>query len=202
MTDKPTVLLFDLGGVIVPWVGFDELPKLAGLSRDETVERFSSSDVANAYEVGKCDDATFMRAAIELFELDLTPDAFQAHWNSWVHPPYPGTLQALGSLRSEFTIACLSNTNASHWAHLKTLIDPDKVFDLPMASHLIRSAKPNPECFEIALSKLDLPADQVWFFDDSAGNVRAANAMGIKAFQVDPKTGVIPTLKDLGLLPA
>jgi len=61
---KPKVLLFDLGGVIVRWVGLDELGKITGLNRDEVGARFAASTVFRDYEIGHCGDDVFAKALI------------------------------------------------------------------------------------------------------------------------------------------
>jgi len=39
---RPKILLFDLGGVIVPWVGLEALADLNKITRDEVAERFNA----------------------------------------------------------------------------------------------------------------------------------------------------------------
>jgi putative hydrolase of the HAD superfamily len=195
-----THLLFDLGGVIVPWVGVETLMDLTGLTRDDVTARMVGSDIFNAYEIGACDDATFCAEMVSLFDLDMAPADFPALWNSWVHAPFPGTLAALETLKATYTIACLSNTNALHWAHLQSLIDPYDSFHHAFASQLIQAAKPNPQSYRIPLSIMGVSAESVHFFDDTLVNVEAARAVGMQATHVDRKVGVLPTLRQLGLL--
>ena len=56
----PKVLLFDLGGVIVRWTGLDALAKMTGITREDVVEKFGHSSVFSDYEIGLCDDETFI----------------------------------------------------------------------------------------------------------------------------------------------
>ncbi len=197
---QPKILLFDLGGVIVPWIGLDELARMTGLSREEVLNRFASNPIFLQYETGDCDDQTFLNEAIRVYNLDLSTAEFKTIWNDWVRPPYTDTEGVLQSLRKNYTTACLSNTNASHWAHIKTMIDPDEVFDHAFASHLIKAAKPNVNSYEITLEQLGAAPEDVWFFDDTEMNIDAARELGITAFHVDREIGVIPILKSLDLI--
>ena len=43
MALKPKILLFDLGGVIVPWVGMEALAKTNDISQREVSKRFASN---------------------------------------------------------------------------------------------------------------------------------------------------------------
>jgi putative hydrolase of the HAD superfamily len=197
---KKDVLLFDLGGVIVPWVGIDSLMERQGVSRGTIVEMFAQSETFNAYEAGQCDDLTFSREMVELFDMDMPAEAFGALWNSWVHPPFPNTLETLKTLRQNYTLACLSNTNALHWAHLNEIIQLDEIFDYCFASHIIGVAKPAPRSFQIPLEKMDVSASDVVYFDDTTLNVEAAREQGIETYHVDRRKGVMPVLKALKLI--
>jgi len=199
---KPKVLLFDLGGVIVRWVGLDELAKMTGLSRDAIGERFAASEIFAAYETGHCDDDSFAQAFIAEFDLGITQAEAKELWNSWVQESYVGTKDMLIKLRTDYTIACLSNTNELHWGHLPTHINIDDYFDYSYASHLINAAKPDPQSYYIPSQDMDVNPSDIWFFDDTLINVEAARTSGMKAYHVDRKVGVIPTLQTLGLLPA
>ncbi|MEP3891576.1 MAG: HAD-IA family hydrolase [Hellea sp.] len=198
---KPKVLLFDLGGVIVRWVGLDALAEITGLPREIVIDRFAASEIFSAYETGRCGDDVFAQELITQFGLAISLPAAKDLWNSWVQESYAGTKSMLVSLRKDYTIACLSNTNALHWGHLPSHINIDDYFDHSYASHLINSAKPDPVSYQIPVQEMGFNPHDVWFFDDTMINVEAAKAAGLEAFHVDREVGVIPTLKELGLLP-
>ena len=200
VVSKPKVLLFDLGGVIVRWVGLDELARTTGRPREDVIDAFASSDIFNRYETGHCSDDEFADELNQLFGLGLNLTDAKSLWNSWVQESYDGTKEMLSALRKDYHIACLSNTNALHWAHLPTHIDVNAYFDDSFASHLIKAAKPSPESYLIPIQDMGVSSSDVWFFDDTLINVEAAKDVGMRAFHVDRTVGVIPTLKELGLL--
>ncbi len=191
------VLLFDLGGVIVPWRGIEALMAHTGVSRAEVIAILAASDVFNAYETGQCDDETFSKEMVCLFDYKLSLSEFSDLWNSWVKPPFPDILDTLSSLKSEYTLACLSNTNALHWAHLSRMFDLNETFDYCFASHLIHVAKPDPRSFTIPLETMGVKASDVLFFDDTKINVEAASQEGLTAYQVNPSVGVLPILSPM-----
>ncbi|RKQ69768.1 HAD superfamily hydrolase (TIGR01509 family) [Litorimonas taeanensis] len=194
------VLLFDLGGVVVPWVGLDALSKNHGLTRDAVIAKLSASEIFHAYEIGACDDETFLEEMIELFNMNISPENFASMWNSWVHPPFHNTLETLAALKSKYIIACLSNTNALHWEHLKAMFNLSDIFDYAFASHEISAAKPDDESYIIPLKSMGVLAADVTFFDDTLMNVEAAQKLGITAHHVDRTVGVLPTLTKLGII--
>lgn len=198
--NPPRVLLFDLGGVIVRWTGLDELSRLAGLPRDEVINIFAKSKILSDYEVGRCDDDVFTEEMRAIFKLDMDARTFKREWCRWVGETYTGTKEALTVLRKDYTIACLSNTNALHWQHLPTHIKTEDFFDHSFASQIMGAAKPSPESYYIPLHDMKVSPSDVWFFDDTEINIKAAEAVGMKAFHVDRAVGAVPKLKELGLL--
>lgn len=191
------VLLFDLGGVIVPWRGIEALIAHTQASRAEIINLLTHSDIFNAYETGQCDDRVFLKEMVQLFDYNISLSEFSNMWNSWVKPPFPNILETLLSLKGKYTLACLSNTNALHWAHLSAMFNLNAVFDYCFASHLIQVAKPDPRSFTIPLEIMNVKAADVIFFDDTEINVRVASQEGLTAYHVNPSEGVVPILNSL-----
>jgi len=110
MAVKPKILLFDLGGVIVPWVGIEALAEFNDIPREEVSDRFARNEIFREFERGQASEADFLNELPRVFDL---PDGDVADlWNNWVYAPFPGILSALSSLKSKFTLGCLSNTNS------------------------------------------------------------------------------------------
>lgn len=196
----PEILLFDLGGVIVPWVGIEELAKLSEISVSEVKRRLKASSIFHDYETGQCSDDAFTAEMVTVFELSSSQDDFAKLWNSWVHATYPNTKSTLKTLRQKFQLACLSNTNALHWNYIGRHIDLSQYFDVGFASHEIGYAKPDLESYRYVLDVLEASPNVLWFFDDTLENVEAARELGITSYHVDNQKGVVPILKDLGLI--
>lgn len=198
MTPKPKILLFDLGGVIVPWVGMEALAAHNNIPRAEVSDRFDASETFRAFERGHATEADFIAELPRMFDLPDTDIA--ALWNSWVHAPYPGTLDALANLKTRFTTACLSNTNPLHWTHLNKMFSTEKTFHHAFASHEIQEAKPDATSYLKPIEMMNCAAEDVWFFDDTEANIEGARAVGLTTFHVDRSVGVLPLLKELNLL--
>jgi len=186
MAVKPKILLFDLGGVIVPWVGIEALAEFNDIPHEEVSDRFARNEIFRDFERGQASEADFLKELPRAFDL---PDGDVADlWNSWVHAPFPGILSALSTLKSKFTLGCLSNTNSLQ-------------FHFPFASHHLQEAKPDEACFTKAVNIMGAAPENVWFFDDSSANIEAAQALGLTAYHVDRRVGVLPVLKKLKLIP-
>lgn len=195
------VILFDLGGVLVESTGRDRLATLLpyALGGDEIMERWLGSAAVKQFERGFISEETFARQFIEEWRLPLEPAAFIDSFGEWVTGWYDGAESLVRRLRAYHHVACLSNTNAIHWARLAQVAAS---FDSCFASHLTGTLKPEREAFEHVLANLRVPAGTVYFFDDLAPNVDAARAVGMNAFQVAGFADVEPILRAHGLGPS
>lgn len=191
------VLLFDLGGVVVESVGLATLERLLPhLGQEEILKRWLGSSAVGGFESGVISQEAFARAFLSEWPLGMAPAQFLEEFSSWVRGYLPGARELLSGLRTRHRIACLSNTNAAHWARLDGI---DEVFDVCIASHLTGYLKPDRRAFEDALRRLGVEASQVCFFDDLSGNVAAARELGMQAFQVRGVAETASALRGLGI---
>lgn len=176
--DRESVLLFDLGGVLLENRMFDELKRLTGtdVSPAELVERWLKNPVARRFERGHCGAEEFAAAAVADLDLTMAPEEFLAAFAGWPQGLSAGAETLLADLRTRHRVGCLSNSNEVHWT--EELTSP---FDFAFSSHLIGHVKPDREAFEHVLHALDVEADQVHFFDDAESNVAAARALRLNA---------------------
>lgn len=199
---KSTVLLFDLGGVLINWTGLGELRRLTGdrFSHEQIRRRMIANPRFKDFERGRCDPLTFAAASIAEWGLPFGADEFIDVFRSWAGRPYPGVFKSLAKLRGRFTLACLSNTNELHWDLLLQEVGVGPALDHHFASHLMGLAKPEAAAYRHVLTALDARPQEVVFFDDGPENVEAAKALGLDAHLVDAQQGVHPVLARLGLI--
>jgi len=191
------VLLFDLGNVVIESTGLVTLERLLPqLDREEVLRRWLASSAVRGFESGALPQDAFARAFLAEWPLHMAPAQFLVEFATWVRGFLPGARDLLSGLRRRHRIACLSNTNSAHWARLDGIED---VFDLCIASHITGYLKPDRETYEDALRRLGVGAAQVFFFDDLPGNVAAARAVGIQAFQVKGVAETASALRALGI---
>jgi putative hydrolase of the HAD superfamily len=213
MTTPPPLICFDLGRVLVriceSWA---EAFAHAGLSgpppdpKDPAARRAISARV-HAFETGTISADEFADAVGALLE---QPSAvIHRILDSWLRGPTPGATALLDDLRARgHRIACLSNTNARHWALMSRWDGTENLLwpriDLRLASHELGLRKPDDAIYA-ALEKTArvAPADIV-FFDDLAENVAAARARGWRAVEVpvcpDPVAAMRSWLAENGFL--
>ena len=179
------VLLFDLGGVLIDFAGFDELSHLlpGGVSRDEIRERWISSPSVQRFERAEITPQEFARGVVPELGLDLGPDEFIEAFVDWARGLYPGARSLLNGLQKVARLACLSNSNELHTPLHRQSIEP--LMDRYFFSDEIGKVKPDREIYEHVIRDLDVPPRRIAFFDDTPVNVEAAREVGISAYEVD-----------------
>jgi glucose-1-phosphatase len=196
---RPALFLFDLGGVIVENAGFDALQALDGRSRSlpELKARWLASPAVRSFEIGASTPEEFASAFIAEWPLAISPTDFVEEFSGWPKGLYPGASELLAQLRAVSRVACLSNSNAIHWARFDGFREH---FDVSLSSHLLGAVKPDDTCFERALTACDAKSGQTAYFDDAEPNVVAASRLGIRAFLVDGVDDVRRVIREQGWL--
>ncbi len=186
-----SVLLFDLGGVLIDVAGVEGLAPLlpAPIEAEALQARWQACQSVLDYGTGLLTTDEFVARFIHEWHLPVTAPAFLDAWQASVRGWLPGAASLLDELRPRFRLAALSNSNAAHWDRLAALGVLD-AFDLAVGSHQLGLRKPTPAIFDETLARLGAPASTVLFFDDSQANVEAARARGMQAAHVDGPAAV------------
>jgi HAD superfamily hydrolase (TIGR01509 family) len=194
------VLLFDLGGVLIDFAGFAELPRLLpGTPEPSAVRRrWIDSETVHVFERGDIGPGEFARRFVGEWDLELEPEAFLRELEAWARDPYEGATDLLEILRKDFRIACLSNSNELHTTRHRRAIG--RYIDHQIFSNEVGLAKPDPEIFDLAIRTLEVPAHRIAFFDDTAVNVEVAAEAGMDAHLVDGIDELELCLHRIGIL--
>lgn len=194
------VLLFDLGGVLIDFAGFEELGRLfsGGVSRDEIRERWISSPSVQRFERAEITPHDFARGVVQELQLDLSPDEFIEAFIEWARGPYPGARSLLGRLQNSHTLACLSNSNVLHTPLHRRSMEP--LLERYYFSDELGRVKPEREIFEYVVGDLGVAPRRIAFFDDTPVNVQAAREVGMIAFEVDGIVELETQLQLLGVI--
>ena len=194
------VLLFDLGGVLIDFAGFEEMRRLLPQvsDRSEIRDRWIHSASVQLFERGDITPEEFARRLVEEFQLELSAEEFLREFVSWARGPYPGAVSLLRQLRATHRIACLSNSNELHTPIHRASIHPH--VDSFYFSDEIGLVKPDREIFDYVIRDLAVSPRRIAFFDDTPVNVEAARNAGLSAFLVDGIAELEAHLQSLGLI--
>lgn len=197
----PSLILFDLGGVLVESTVFDQLNRLLSkpICTNHLKERWLKSPSVRQFERGQLRAFEFANLFVEEWKLSVSTDTFLEEFSAWPHALYPGAKELIQELRRYFQVGCLSNSNPLHWATLKDEVEG--LFDIVLCSHLLGSVKPDPAIFVRALQECNVQPRDIYFFDDCIANVHAAHSLNINAFCVNGFSSVLHIMQLHGLIP-
>jgi HAD superfamily hydrolase (TIGR01509 family) len=200
MSKIPSVIVFDLGGVLVEWDGIEPLKKLSDgrLTRDMARRFWLESPWAKKFETGRCTPREFAVGVIEELNLLLSPDEFIRQFISWDRGMLPGALDLLERLRSIFLLVCLSNNKELHWPPLRDKVGLDRKFDYCFISHEMGLMKPDEKAFLHVIKKVGRRPEEFLFFDDNQECIETAFKLGMSAFCVQGVTGIESVLQKIG----
>jgi putative hydrolase of the HAD superfamily len=194
------VLLFDLGGVLIDFAGFEELaPLMTGaVDRAAVRERWIGSESVQRFERAEITPRRFAAGVIEELQLHLSPDEFLTVFVDWARGLYPGARSLLERIPKSYRLACLSNSNELHTPLHRRSMEP--LMEKYYFSDELGLVKPHRGVYEHVVRDLDVPPGRIAFFDDTSINVEAARDVGIVAFEVDGITELEAQLQMLGVL--
>ena len=196
-----TVVLFDLGNVLVEVTGYRVIADWLGESDlDAVVAHWLESPTVQQFERGQCSVDTFASAILSDYQIDMTPTDFLAAFKAWPQGLSAGAAQLVRDANRSSTVACFSNTNVIHWNSQTDHAQIRNMFDATFASHEIGFVKPEPAAFEHVVKALGVQAEEIVFLDDAEANVRAARDIGIQAHRVYGVDEARAALTNLDLL--
>ncbi len=200
MGERVTLVVFDLGGVVVricrTW---EEACRAAGIEHragiDDPGLQARRREVVKLYERGLigCDEF-FERVAGATGGCYRADEVRRVH-DSWLLGEYAGVGTLVDDLHaSGMETGVLSNTNHSHWQIMAGRDEPAmKGSPTPWrtghchASHLLGLAKPDRAIYDEFAKRAGRVGrtGEIIFFDDLAENVDAARAAGWRSERID-----------------
>jgi putative hydrolase of the HAD superfamily len=130
----------------------------------------------------------------------LTFDEFFEAWNLALDPQPIQDNSLFESLRKDFRLGLLSNTDPIHVAHLEATYDFFRFFPKSTRTYScsIGSSKPSPLIFRDALRALRSKAEESVFIDDVETYVDAARSLGIHGIHYQNPAHLRGELNSLG----
>ncbi len=196
----PSLLLFDLGGVLIESAVFEHLNELLPMPIENTAlkEQWLHSPAVQLFERGECSPEAFAEHFIAEWGLTITSQAFLEGFAIWPRQFFPGAREIIRDLRTNYRVGCLSNSNPLHWQRFEGI---EQEFDITLLSHRLGAVKPDQDIFVKALRECNADPADIYFFDDCSANVNAAQNLGISAFHVDGFESLKDVIKTQGLMP-
>jgi HAD superfamily hydrolase (TIGR01549 family) len=177
-------VIFDLGGVIVPFdftIGYKQLEPLCEIAAADLPARIAATGLVKQLESGQISADGFYIRLADALNLQITIEEFREIWCSvfQTHTLVPEEL--LESIARTHRLILLSNTNSIHFDMILKAYPALRHFHAHVLSHEAGFLKPEPEIYHAAIATAGCTAEECFFTDDLAVNVEGAKQVGMDA---------------------
>ena len=179
-------ILFDLGGVIVPFdfkLAYARLAPLCGCEAADIPIRIRSTDLVTRFETGRVGPEQFVEELSAVLGLKITFEEFRDLWTCIFLPQTLIAEALLESLAGRYRLMLLSNTNPIHFDMVKTNYPLLRHFHDFVLSYEAGAVKPASKIFQVAILRAQCEPEECFFTDDILINVEAARKHGMDAVQ-------------------
>jgi glucose-1-phosphatase len=193
-------IIFDLGGVILNL----DFKRTENALRELGIDNFSAymsqvhiSSFFEEYEIGKIDDATFIKSLQSLTQKPLTEEQVVNAWNALLLDFPQERIELLQSLKEKYRLFLLSNTNLIHYRkyqeqiYLQTGGYLEDLFEKTYYSHSVGLSKPDVAIFQLVIKENKLDPGETLFVDDTEGNLAGAKQAGLHVAHIKPGTSIL-----------
>lgn len=204
VTDVIKLVLFDMDNVLCDYDRGKRvacLAELAGTTSEAVHAAIWDSGFEALGDSGALEAADYLRGFGERIGYPLSLDEWvEARRRSMEADR--AMLEIAGSLRQTVDIAVLTNNTTLVADHIDTVLpDLRPLFGSRIyASAQFKTAKPDPRCYRLCLSDLDVRPEAVLFVDDLAANVAGARKAGLFAHHHTSVQAFRQALSEHGLL--
>ena len=179
MKRKYSVIVFDLGNVLIPFDYNILIKKLdavkPGLGKHFVDTYFANYEFHRDFERGKISNEIFIKRMLEILDHSIDGDTFCNFFSS-IFKLNEEVAALLPVLKNKYKLILLSNTNSIHqkygWEHYEFL----KYFDGLILSHEIGAVKPEEKIYRAVEKSSGSPAEEHIFIDDIEEYVNAAKS--------------------------
>lgn len=188
-------IVFDWGGVLIDVT----MNRFVENCKNNGIDLFSGEITSThkigfflEYELGNINTDEMRNEMRKRASGELSDSEIDIIWNSMIEDIPAEKLRLLMSLKENYNLYLLSNTNELHWDSFS-----DKVFNYNglgkndffkniFLSHEMHLAKPDTEIFRSVLKEAGINAGETLFIDDSLVNCQAAESVGIHSAHYIP----------------
>lgn len=189
-------IIYDFGGVLLNLDfkrSFDAFEKLGYSDFDQMFAQHNADDLFQKLETGKISNEDFYTQLAAIAPQPVTHVQLKDAWNAMLVNYRINSLKFLITLKNNYNLFLLSNTNAIHYDHFSQMLRGEtgyqkleNFFSKAWFSHEIKRRKPDVATFEFVLNDAGLEAAETLFIDDSHSNLPNAESIDIKTHLLKP----------------
>jgi len=186
MDGKIKVILFDLGNVLVDFdygIAARRMVHFIGVGHKDIPALILKSEITGIFEEGKISPREFFLKIKDSFNLNISYERFVPIWNEvfFLSAKNRSVYSLANSLRNNYKLAMLSNTNILHYEYLKRSFPVFDIFDEVFISCKMGLVKPNPRIYARVLEELNVLPQEVFYTDDREEFVESARGLKINS---------------------
>lgn len=196
------VICLDLGKVIVdydPTIPLASLGRHSALSLPEIMQVLTDKEPLLRFDRGEFSRSDFYEAMCGRLRLNVSTNEFEGLWNSLFLPEPLLSEGFLLSLKRDYRLLMLSNTNEIHFEFIWDNYPLVRHFEDRLLSYELGCLKPEPSIYRLAIDRSGVLPQEIFFADDRPENVEAARAAGIQATRFESEKQLKRALRQAGV---
>jgi 2-haloacid dehalogenase len=206
MSDQINTIIFDLGGVLIDW---NPLYVFTDLIPDEERRTYFFENVCTSHWNEQQDGGVLLETAtnerIALFpEWENEIRAYYGRWVEMLGNANHGTVEILKNLieSPDYRVYALTNWSAETFPIAKSIECFQFLhwFEGVLVSGEEHLIKPQPEIYELILSRYDIDRTKAIFIDDNLRNVIASKNVGLDAIHFQSAEQLAKELSNIGVM--
>ncbi len=201
---KPTVVVFDVGQVLIEWDPRHLYRELFD-GYEDLMEDFLERVCSPAWNLEQDRGRPWSEAVAQLSEEH--PDcaelirAYDDMWERMVPDAIPGTPEILADLKTRgVPVYAITNFSVDKFELTRKRFDFLNGFDGIIVSGQERVVKPDPAIYRLLMDRYGLEPKHCYFIDDNPDNVEAAKSVGMSAHLFSGAEALRRDLVALGVL--
>lgn len=193
-------IIFDLGGVILN-IDFERTEnafrELGIDNLSHYITQFHITSFFREYEIGKIDDAAFIKSIRSLSIKAFTEERAINAWNALLLDFPQERIELLQKLKEKYRLFLLSNTNVIHHKEFQQRLYNqtghylEDIFEKAYYSHAIGLRKPDVAIFQLVINENKLNPSETLFVDDIESNMAGAKEAGLQFLHIGPGTSIL-----------
>jgi len=155
-------------------------------------DEFMKSELHAAFESGNIDEKEFRNGIRMAFNREWKDEWIDQVWNTLLLTIPKERIKLLKTLRKDYNLYLLSNTNSIHFKVVEEIFKKDHpedsflgLFDKVFLSHEMGLRKPDKKIYEKVVEEIEANPEQCLFFDDLQENLNAAKEVGLQTYLIN-----------------
>jgi len=194
-------IIFDLGGIFLN-LNYAHTAsaflQLGVVNFDELFTQHHANPLFAKLETGEVSEEDFYQQIRAITSVSLTDAQIAEAWNAMLLDMPMERIVWLQQVARQYPIYLFSNTNAIHYQQLMQIcrrdlgeIDFNGLFRFAGYSHQLGYRKPDAASFRLLLQQLNIEPHHTLFIDDTPGNIKGAQELGLHTLFLPPPQQVL-----------